>query len=100
MFETQLLSCVTILSIFFMQNAKYFCTGTLPDDADYHHFALSVPLYTHFTSPIRRYPDVMVHRLLAASLGQFTAFIVVWVSVLLIDKSIIVVNRFGYLYIT
>ncbi|EDO42429.1 predicted protein, partial [Nematostella vectensis] len=50
-----------------MKNALYFCAGTVEEE-EYGHYALSVPLYTHFTSPIRRYADVIVHRLLAASL--------------------------------
>lgn len=46
------------LAIRTMSKAKY---TTVPEI----HFGLAFKHYTHFTSPIRRYPDVMVHRLLA-----------------------------------
>jgi len=44
-----------------MQQAEYICMG---DDVNPHHFALNFLYYTHFTSPIRRYADCMVHRVL------------------------------------
>ncbi|XP_059200802.1 DIS3-like exonuclease 2 [Centropristis striata] len=52
-----------------MQMALYFCTGQIKEEKLFKHYALNVPLYTHFTSPIRRYADIVVHRLLASSLN-------------------------------
>ncbi|KAG0301184.1 hypothetical protein BGZ98_008554 [Dissophora globulifera] len=58
---------VRLLAIKPMHRAKYICGGMLPA-SKHHHYAMNAPLYTHFTSPIRRYADILVHRLLEASL--------------------------------
>lgn len=56
-----------------MLQAVYFPSGTLQKE-DFYHYGLAVPLYTHFTSPIRRYADVIVHRLLAVSCGADSTY--------------------------
>jgi len=51
-----------------MLSAEYFPSGTY-SPPDYRHYGLATEIYTHFTSPIRRYADVVVHRQLAAAIG-------------------------------
>ncbi|MFC2768592.1 MAG: ribonuclease R [Mitsuokella sp.] len=52
--EERIISAVALRS---MQQARY-------SEMSLGHFGLAARYYTHFTSPIRRYPDLMVHRLL------------------------------------
>jgi exosome complex exonuclease DIS3/RRP44 len=52
-----------------MTQAKYMSSGEIASIKQLHHFGLAASTYTHFTSPIRRYADCIVHRLLATSLG-------------------------------
>ncbi|KAK4310588.1 hypothetical protein Pmani_017844 [Petrolisthes manimaculis] len=57
-------SMLRIMTTRCMMQALYFCSGTL-EPPEYNHYGLATPTYTHFTSPIRRYADIIVHRLLA-----------------------------------
>ena len=58
--EERIISTVALRS---MQQARY-------SSQSLGHFGLAARYYTHFTSPIRRYPDLVVHRLLRESLAE------------------------------
>ena len=63
------LQCITELLMTPMKPADYIAAG-FKSEEEWRHFALNIPYYTHFTSPIRRYADIMVHRLLQASIDE------------------------------
>lgn len=64
---------VRIMTTRCMMQAQYFCSGT-EAESDFMHYGLASPIYTHFTSPIRRYADVIVHRLLHACVEADLAY--------------------------
>ncbi|KAL4743691.1 hypothetical protein BDV11DRAFT_178066 [Aspergillus similis] len=59
---------VRILATRCMTSAEYFCAGAHAE-SEFRHYGLASPIYTHFTSPIRRYADLLVHRQLAAAIN-------------------------------
>ena len=59
---------VRIMATRCMMSAEYFVAGTQTYD-EFRHYGLASPIYTHFTSPIRRYADLQAHRQLAAAIG-------------------------------
>lgn len=66
--DAKLRKMVSVIVLKTLQAPKYFCSGSV-DIAKYSHFALNVPLFTHFTAPSRRFADIIVHRQLEAILS-------------------------------
>lgn len=58
---------VRIMATRCMMAAEYFSAGMF-SQPEFRHYGLASEIYTHFTSPIRRYADVVAHRQLAAAI--------------------------------
>lgn len=67
--DTDLRKGMETLVLKSLQRAKYFVASKTPKSI-WSHYGLNLPVYTHFTSPTRRYADIVVHRQLEAVLSE------------------------------
>lgn len=79
--DTKTMSLLRSLAVRIMTEAEYVCSGEITaedaatangDVTRFAHYGLGLQYYTHFTSPIRRYADIIVHRQLIASIAPST----------------------------